>query len=89
MRRASHFPSWPILIWLRSKVYRAFDDFEHIPLHGTFLIDGAGRVRLQNISYEPFRDASWLLTESQRLLAMPVEEKKTSAAAQPDLPAHL
>jgi peroxiredoxin len=48
--------------------YRAFDDFEDLPLHGTFLIDGRGRVRWQDISYEPFMDAEFLLTESQRLL---------------------
>ncbi len=53
------------------KAYRAFDDFEHIPLHGTFLIDAAGMVRWQDISYQPFRDAKWLLTEATRLLSVP------------------
>ncbi len=52
--------------------YRAFDDFENTPLHGTFLVDAAGYVRWQDISYRPFRDVKWLLGESKRLLAMPV-----------------
>ncbi len=50
------------------KAYRAFDDFENLPLHGTFLIDGAGLVRWQDISYEPFMEAEFLLEEAQRLL---------------------
>lgn len=52
--------------------FRAFDDFESQPLHGTFLIDPAGVVRWQNISYQPFTDAKWLLDEAKRLLAIPV-----------------
>ena len=51
------------------KEYRAFDDFENVPLHGTFLIDGEGRVRWQEISYEPFEDIDFLLKEARRLLA--------------------
>jgi peroxiredoxin len=51
------------------RAYRCYDDFEHQPLHGTFLLDGAGRVRWQDISYEPFMDAEFLLGESQRLLS--------------------
>ena len=50
------------------KKYRAFDDFEDQPLHGTFLIDAQGRVRWQDISYEPFMDHEFLLKESKRLL---------------------
>jgi peroxiredoxin len=61
------------------KAYRAFDDFEQIPLHGTFLIDGAGFVRWQNISYQPFRDAPWLLGEAKRLLSIPMSEPQTAA----------
>jgi len=49
--------------------YRAYDDFEQTPLHGTFLIDPAGRVRWQEISYEPFMAPKFLLEESTRLLA--------------------
>ena len=40
-------------------------------LHGTFLIDEQGLVRWQDISYEPFMDHEFVLTEAQRLLALP------------------
>ncbi len=50
------------------KEYRAHDDFENSPLHGTFLIDGNGRVVWQDIGYEPFMDVDFVLEESQRLL---------------------
>ncbi|MCD6050413.1 MAG: redoxin protein, partial [Verrucomicrobia bacterium] len=50
------------------KAYRAFDDFENLPLHGTFLIDGEGLVRWQDISYDPFTETKFLLEEAQRLL---------------------
>ncbi|GAB4161236.1 MAG: hypothetical protein Tsb009_38510 [Planctomycetaceae bacterium] len=49
--------------------YRVFDDFEKQPLHGTFLIDPSGRVLWQDISYEPFMDPNFVLTEAKRLLA--------------------
>jgi peroxiredoxin len=61
------------------KAYRAYDDFEQTPLHGLFLIDGQGLVRWQNISFEPFRDAQWLLAEAKRLLSIPESETKTAA----------
>jgi peroxiredoxin len=48
--------------------YRCFDDFEQQPLHGTFLVDGQGRIRWQDISYEPFMDPEFVLKEAQRLL---------------------
>lgn len=51
--------------------YRAYDDFERKPLHGTFLIDAAGQLRWQDISAEPFMDAEFVLKEAQRLLAIP------------------
>jgi len=50
------------------KTYRCYDDFEEQPLHGTFLIDGQGLVRWQDISYQPFMDTKFLLGEAQRLL---------------------
>ena len=50
------------------KAFRAHDDFEGQPLHGTFLIDAKGKIRWQDISYEPFMDHEFLLKESQRLL---------------------
>ena len=56
------------------KKYHAFDEFENQALHGTFLIDGAGKIRWQDISYEPFMDADFLLSESRRLLDGPVAQ---------------
>jgi peroxiredoxin len=53
------------------KAFRAYDDFENMPLHGIFLIDGDGLVRWQDISYQPFVDAKFLLEESRRLLGQP------------------
>lgn len=50
------------------KQYRCFDDFEQQPLHGTFLIDPDGRIRWQDISYEPFMDVDFVLKEAERLL---------------------
>jgi len=53
------------------KAFRCYDDFENQPLHGTFLIDGQGRVLWQDISFEPFKDVSFLTKEAKRLLALP------------------
>lgn len=50
------------------KSYRAFDDFENAPLHGTFLIDADGLVRWHDISAEPFSNPKFLLDEAKRLL---------------------
>ena len=55
------------------KAYRAYDDFEGTPLHGTFLIDANGKVRWQEISYEPFMAPKFLLDEAKRLLAQPAK----------------
>ncbi len=46
--------------------YRAYDNFEQVALHGTFLIDGDGYVRWHDISYEPFMDVSFPAAASQR-----------------------
>ena len=62
--------------------YRCWDDFEDQPLHGTFFIDSNNRVRWQDISYEPFMDADFLLEEAQRLLEIPESGDSDS----PDLP---
>ena len=51
------------------RAYRAYDDFENMPLHGTFLIDAVGRIRWQNISFDPFTHPGFLLEESVRLLS--------------------
>ena len=53
------------------KQYRAFDDFENMALHGTFLVDKRGYVRWQDISYDPFTQPDFLLDECKRLLAQP------------------
>ena len=53
------------------KDYRCWDDFESVPMHGTFLIDGKGQVRWQDIGAEPFNDVEFLLLETKRLLALP------------------
>ena len=67
------------------KQYRAYDDFEDMPLHGTFLIDGDGLVRWQDISFEPFTQVDFLLNESQRLLKLPARPTLvTSASGLPD-----
>ncbi len=50
------------------QAYRAYDDFEKKPLHGTFLIDPQGRVLWQDIAAEPFAKPDFLLKESVRLL---------------------
>jgi peroxiredoxin len=52
------------------KAYRAYDDFEQMPLHATFLIDGYGKVRWQDISFDPFTGVKFLLAESKRLLKL-------------------
>ena len=52
------------------KAWRCFDDFEGAPLHGTFLVDGAGRLRWQDVSFDPFIEIDWLLGESRRLLGL-------------------
>lgn len=51
------------------KAYRCHDDFEQKTLHGTFVIDGDGLVLWQDIGFEPFMDANFVLQEAKRLLA--------------------
>lgn len=63
------------------KKYRAFDDFENRPLHGTYLIDQSGRIRWHDISYEPFTDAAYLLNEAKRLLTQTNQPSSRSATA--------
>lgn len=50
------------------KTFGAFDDFENKALHGIFLIDTQGRMRIQDISYQAQLDIAFLLKEAQRLL---------------------
>jgi peroxiredoxin len=52
--------------------YRAYDNFEQIALHGTFVIDAKGFVRWHDEGSEPFMDVGFVLGESKRLLRQPV-----------------
>lgn len=61
------------------KRYRAYDDFEQIALHGSFVIDKEGLVRWQDVSYEPFQDVDFVLAESKRLLARPAAPVEVGA----------
>jgi peroxiredoxin len=49
------------------KRYRAYDDFESQPLHGTYLIDAQGNVRFQRISADPFLDVEFIKAEAARV----------------------
>jgi alkyl hydroperoxide reductase subunit AhpC len=60
------------------RLYRAFDDFESQPLHGTFLIDGHGTVRFQRISADPFLDVDFIKTEAERVNRMQRRKAKPS-----------
>lgn len=51
----------------RFRAYRCFDDFEDMPLHGTFLIDRNGKVRFQRISADPFLDIDFVKAELARI----------------------
>ena len=50
------------------KLYQAFDDFEKVPLHATYLIDGEGRIRWHDSGPEPFQSVDFLLKEAKRQL---------------------
>ena len=67
------FPLYSDATLAAFKAFRAHDDFEEIALHGTYLIDRGGRIRWQEISYEPFMKPEWLLEECVRLLALEAE----------------
>jgi peroxiredoxin len=54
------------------RAYRAYDTFEQIALHGTFLIDRDGLCRWQDVSFQPFAEIDFVLAESKRLLSRPV-----------------
>jgi peroxiredoxin len=54
------------------QAFRAYDNFEQIALHGTYVIDGDGYVRWHDESFEPFMDVNFVLAEGKRLLARPV-----------------
>lgn len=65
------------------KAFRCFDDFEQQPMHGTFLIDGSGKIRWKDIGPEPFMDPDFVLNEATRLLSFdtPVSSPTTDPTA--------
>lgn len=65
------------------KAFRVFDDFENEPLHGVVLIDGSGRLRWIDVSYQPFMDHTFLLEECKRLLALPEVDTFTFQVTSP------
>ena len=60
------------------KQYGVYDDFEKMPLHGTFLIDPAGKVRWRDVGFKPFTEPQFVLDEAKRLLAAPKAKNTTS-----------
>lgn len=50
------------------KRWGVWDEFDNEALHGSFLVDGKGRILWQDISKRPFEESDWLLEESRRLL---------------------
>jgi len=52
------------------KAFHAYDDFEHEALHAAVFVDGKGRLRWLDISWQPFTDTKFLLAEARRLLAL-------------------
>lgn len=74
---ATYKPEFPYLMLADPKLkvfesYGAYDDFEQIALHGTFLVDGDGNLRWSDVAAEPFMDADFLIGESKRLLSRPI-----------------
>ena len=51
----------------------AYDDFEKMALHGTFLVDGNGKIRWMDTGALPFTKADFVLNEAQRLLKLGTE----------------
>jgi len=51
------------------KEYRCYDDFEKAALHGTFIVDTRGKIRWQDINFEPFMDLDFLIKEGRRLVS--------------------
>jgi len=75
----AHFP-FPLLADPSMEMFRrygAYDDFEEMPLHGTFLISPAGKVIWQDIGADPFMGAEFLLEEAKRQLSRRAEVKQS------------
>jgi len=60
--------------------YRAWDDFEEIPLHATILIDRAGNERWARVGGDPWDDVDFLLKEIGRWN----QEPRTAGVPAPD-----
>jgi peroxiredoxin/N-acetylneuraminic acid mutarotase len=65
------FP-FPLVSDAKLEVFKAYRllDFDNQPLHGTFLIDGQGRVRWRDISDEPFNNPTFVLKEGKQLVKL-------------------
>tara|TARA_R110002094_G_scaffold10233_10_gene19973 strand:+ start:1047 stop:2342 length:1296 start_codon:yes stop_codon:yes gene_type:complete len=50
------------------KQWGVWDEFSNEALHGSFLVDGKGRILWQDVSLRPFEESDWLLAECKRLL---------------------
>ncbi len=63
------------------KLYRAYDDFESQPLHGTILIDAEGNIRYQRISADPFLEVEFIKAEAERVnrLVKPIMQRGISS----------
>ena len=69
------------LRFFENEVMPRYDDFEKAALHGTFVVDRQGRIRWQDISYEPFMDTDFMRKEAQRLLDQDKTLRKSDAPA--------
>jgi peroxiredoxin len=58
--------------------YRAYDDFEKMPLHAIAFIDSSNQLRWLDVSYQPFTDAKFVLDECKRLLQSSPEKVLSS-----------
>lgn len=64
---------FPLVSDFKKEVFRkytAHDDFEDQPLHGTFVLDGKGRMLWSDVSADPFMELDFLIKESKRLLSL-------------------
>ncbi|MCB1227091.1 MAG: redoxin domain-containing protein, partial [Verrucomicrobiales bacterium] len=78
------FPIWRDPTGETFKAWRAWDDFEKMPLHATILLDAENRVRWLDISWQPFMDAAFLLKEAQRLLSLDEVDQFTALPTSDD-----
>jgi len=53
------------------QAYRAYDDFEKLPLHVVALVDSQQRLRWLDVSYKPFMELEFAAKEAKRLLTLP------------------